>query len=84
MANHKSAQKRARQSETKRVENKYYARTTRNAIKNLRSTSEKESAQEQLPILASMLDKLAKKNVIHKNKAANLKSSLTKHVNKLT
>ena len=84
MANHKSAEKRARQSETKRVENKYYARTTRNAIKNLRSTSEKESAQEQLPILASMLDKLAKKNVIHKNKAANLKSSLTKHVNKLT
>jgi small subunit ribosomal protein S20 len=84
MANHKSSEKRARQSETRRVENKYYARTTRNAIKSLRSTSEKESAEEQLPKLASMLDKLAKKKVIHKNKAANLKSSLTKHVNKLS
>ena len=84
MANHKSSEKRARQSETRRVENKYYARTTRNAIKSLISTSEKESAEEQLPKLASMLDKLAKKKVIHKNKAANLKSSLTKHVNKLS
>jgi len=83
MANHKSALKRIRQSETKRVHNKYYARTTRNAIKALRGTTEKAAAQEMLPKVSSMLDKLAKKNIIHKNKAANLKSSLTLHVNAL-
>ncbi len=83
MANHKSAEKRARQSEKQRVENKYFARTTRNAIKKLRGEQDKETAQAELPKMASMLDKLAKKGVIHKNKAANLKSKLTKQVNKL-
>ena len=83
MANHKSALKRIRQSETKRVHNKYYARTTRNAIKALRGTTDKAAAQEMLPKVSSMLDKLAKKSIIHKNKAANLKSSLTLHVNAL-
>ncbi len=83
MANHQSAKKRIRQIEKRRLHNKYYAKTARNAVKALRGTSEKEAAQELLPKVASMLDKLAKKNIIHKNKAANLKSKLTKHVNTL-
>ncbi|MFP4557525.1 MAG: 30S ribosomal protein S20 [Bacteroidales bacterium] len=83
MANHKSAEKRNRQSESRRVHNRYFGRTTRNAIKELRDNTDKAAAQEQLPKVASMLDKLAKKNIIHKNKAANLKSSLTQHVNAL-
>ncbi len=83
MANHQSAKKRIRQIEKKRVHNRYYAKTARNAVKALRGASEKEAAQELLPKVASMLDKLAKKNIIHKNKAANLKSKLTKHVNAL-
>ncbi len=83
MANHQSAKKRIRQNEKRRLHNKYYARTTRNAVKTLRETSEKEAATEQLPKVSAMLDKLAKINVIHKNKAANLKSSLTMHVNSL-
>ena len=83
MANHKSAEKRVRQSEKLRLHNKYYARTTRNAIKDLRNTTDKAEATELLPKVSSMLDKLAKKNIIHANKAANLKSSLTLHVNKL-
>jgi small subunit ribosomal protein S20 len=83
MANHKSAEKRARQSEKLKLHNKYYARTTRNAIKVLRNTTDKAEATELLPKVSSMLDKLAKKNIIHANKAANLKSSLTLHVNKL-
>ncbi|GET32483.1 30S ribosomal protein S20 [Prolixibacter bellariivorans] len=83
MANHKSAAKRARQSEKRRLENRYYAKTMRNAVRNLRSTSEKEAASDMLPKVSAMLDKLAKKNVIHKNKAANLKSSLALHVNSL-
>jgi len=83
MANHKSSEKRIRQTETRRIENRYSAKTTRNAIKALRSTTDKKEAVEQLPILKGMLDKLAKKNVIHKNKASNLKSSLTLHVNSL-
>ncbi len=83
MANHKSAEKRARQSEKLRLHNKYYARTTRNAIKVLRNTTDKAEAVALLPKVSSMLDKLAKKNIIHANKAANLKSSLTLHVNKL-
>ncbi|MDR0294937.1 MAG: 30S ribosomal protein S20 [Prevotellaceae bacterium] len=84
MANHKSAEKRHRQSETRRVHNKYYARTTRNAVRTLRALSEKDAATAMLPKVSAMLDKLAKINVIHKNKAANLKSSLALHVNKLT
>lgn len=80
MAHHLSAKKRIRQTESRRLRNRYYARTMRNAVKKLRDTNEKEAAEELLPKVSSMLDKLAKKNIIHKNKAANLKSSLTKHV----
>ncbi|MDR0738473.1 MAG: 30S ribosomal protein S20 [Prevotellaceae bacterium] len=83
MANHKSAEKRHRQSEKRRLHNKYYARTTRKAVKALRNTTDKAAAIALLPKVSSMLDKLAKINVIHKNKAANLKSSLALHVNKL-
>ena len=84
MANHKSSEKRVRQEESRKVHNKYYAKTTRNAIKELRTTSEKAAAEELLPKVSSMLDKLAKKNIIHKKKASNLKSSLSKHVNTLS
>jgi len=80
MAQHASAKKRIRQTETKRLRNRYYARTMRNAIKNLRSTTEKAAAEEMFPKVSSMLDKLAKKNVIHTNKAANLKSGLSRHI----
>lgn len=80
MANHKSALKRIRQSEAKTVRNKYAAKTTRNAVKKLRSTTDKAEAAALLPKVSAMLDKLAKKNVIHKNKASNLKGKLTKHV----
>jgi len=83
MANHQSAKKRIRQSEKKRLHNKYYAKTTRNAVKELRLTTEKEEASKLLPKVSSLIDKLAKRNIIHKNKAANLKSKLTRHVNKL-
>jgi small subunit ribosomal protein S20 len=83
MANHQSAIKRIRQSEKKRVHNKFYAKTTRNAVRKLRATTDKEAATEILPTVTAMLDKLAKINVIHKNKAANLKSKLALHVNKL-
>ena len=83
MANHKSSIKRAKQSEVHRLHNKYYSKTTRNAVRELRSTTEKEKATEMLPNVVGMLDKLAKTIVIHKNKASNLKSSLTLHVNAL-
>ena len=83
MAHHLSAKKRIRQTESKRVRNKYYARTTRSAVKKLRDTTDKEAATEQYSEVVSMLDRLAKNNVIHKNKAANLKSKLAKHVNSL-
>lgn len=83
MANHKSALKRIRQNETKRLRNRYYHKTARTAMKVLRSEEDKAAATEQLPKVIALLDKLAKKNIIHKNKAANLKSKLTKHVNKL-
>lgn len=83
MANHKSALKASRQAETRRESNKYYARTMRNALKTIRKSTDKAEATGLLPKLSSMLDKLAKKNVIHKNKASNLKSSVTKHVNSL-
>ncbi len=83
MANHLSAKKRIRQNANKRDENRYYGRTTRNAIKKLRDTNDKSEATGMLPKVASMLDRLAKRNQIHKNKAANLKSSLSKHVNSL-
>ena len=83
MAHHLSAKKRIRQTESKRVKNKYYARTTRAAVKKLRGTTDKEAASEQYPEVVAMLDKLAKKSVIHRNKASNLKSKLAKHVNSL-
>lgn len=83
MAHHKSALKRIRQAEVKRLHNKYYARTTRNAVKQLRSTTDKTEAAELFPKVASMLDKLAKRNIIHDNKAANLKSGLANHISSL-
>jgi small subunit ribosomal protein S20 len=83
MAHHLSAKKRIRQTESKRVRNKYYARTTRAAVKKLRETTDKEAATEQYSEVVSMLDRLAKRSVIHRNKASNLKSKLSKHVNSL-
>ena len=80
MANHKSALKRIRSNESKRVLNKYQHKTTRNAIKKLRELTDKKEAETMFPSIVSMLDKLAKKNVIHANKAANIKSGLAKHV----
>ncbi|MFN5224474.1 MAG: 30S ribosomal protein S20 [Bacteroidota bacterium] len=84
MANHKSAEKRIRSNETKNERNRYQAKTMRNALKDIRATKDKKQASEMLPKLASMLDTLAKNNVIHKSKAANLKSSLAKMVNTLS
>ena len=80
MANHKSSIKRIRQTVAKTLRNKYQHKTTRNAVRDLRNSSDKKAAAAMLPKVSSMLDKLAKKNIIHKNKDANLKSSLTKHV----
>lgn len=79
MANHKSALKRIRNSETKRLRNRYQHKTTRNAIKKLNS-AEKKEAEVLLPTVVGMIDKLAKKNIIHNNKASNLKSQLMKRV----
>jgi small subunit ribosomal protein S20 len=83
MANHKSALKAARQAEARKEDNKYYARTMRNALKKIRKTTDKAEADKIVPELSAVLDKLAKKNLIHKNKAANLKSSITKHAQSL-
>lgn len=83
MANHKQSEKRIRQTEKRRLHNKYYTRTMRNALKEFRLSKDKKAALDQMPQLSAFLDKLAKKNIIHKNKAANLKSSLALHVNKL-
>jgi small subunit ribosomal protein S20 len=83
MANHKSALKRVRQTETRNARNRYQHKTARNAVRNLRATKDKKAAAELLPKVSAMLDKLAKNNVIHKNKAANLKSSVTRHVQAL-
>ena len=83
MANHKSSLKRIRQTKTKNEHNRYYAKTMRNAVRKLRATTDKEEAVKMFPIVQKMLDKLAKTNVIHKNKAANLKSSLAQHISKL-
>ena len=80
MANHKSALKRIRTSEKKRVLNRYQHKTTRNAIKAIRVATVKSEASEKLSSVISMIDKLAKKNIIHANKASNLKSKLTRHV----
>ena len=83
MANHASTEKRYRQSEKRRLHNRYYARTTRNAIKAIRNTTDKAAAEASLPKVFAMIDKLAKIDVIHKNKAANLKSGIAIYVNKL-
>lgn len=83
MANHKSSKKRIKQTITRNLANRYYGKVTRNAVRKLRATTDKAEAAKQLPEVSSMLDKLAKKNVIHANKAANLKSKLAKLVNKL-
>jgi small subunit ribosomal protein S20 len=83
MANHKSAEKRIRNSEAKNERNRYQSKTARTVIKKLRTTKDKKEASEMLPKVAAMLDKLAKKNIIHKNKASNLKSELAIHVNKM-
>ena len=84
MANHKSALKRIRSNETKRLRNRYQHKTTRGAIKKLREMTKSKDAKEYLPSVVAMIDKLAKNNIIHNNKAANLKSKLTKHVASLS
>jgi small subunit ribosomal protein S20 len=83
MANHKSALKRIRSNEAKRLRNKYQHKTTRNAIKKLRELTDKKAVNKLFPSVVSMIDQLAKNNIIHANKAANLKSKLTKHVSSL-
>ncbi|NTS41152.1 30S ribosomal protein S20 [Flavisolibacter sp. BT320] len=83
MANHKATKKDVRQSAKRRERNRYYGKTTRNAIRDLRAVTEGAAAGEQLPEVASMIDKLAKRGVIHKNKASNLKRKLAKRVNTL-
>ena len=80
MANHKSSIKRIRSNDAKRTENRYYAKTTRTAVKQLRTATSKKEAEVLLPKVSSMLDKLAKKSVIHKNKAGTMKSKLAKKV----
>ncbi|MDU2113441.1 MAG: 30S ribosomal protein S20 [Prevotella bivia] len=80
MANHKSSLKRIRQDKVKALHNKYYAKTMRNAVRKFRNLTDKEEAVKLYPSIQKMLDKLARVNIIHKNKAANLKSSLAKHV----
>lgn len=81
MANHKATKKDVRQATKRRERNKYYGKTTRNAIRDLRATGDQKAAGEQLPAVASMIDKLAKRGIIHKNKAANLKSKLARKIN---
>ncbi|MDR2497216.1 MAG: 30S ribosomal protein S20 [Tannerellaceae bacterium] len=83
MKKNKSALKRMRQNNARRLHNRYYAKTARNAVRLLRATTEEKEAKELLPKVSSLLDKLAKRNIIHKNKASNLKSKLAKHVNAL-
>lgn len=83
MANHKSSEKRIRQTKTRRLHNRYYAKTMRNALKEFRSLKEKKEAGEKLPELVAMIDKLAKTSIIHKNKASNLKSGVMKLYNNM-
>ena len=84
MANHKSSEKRIRQEQKRRLHNRYYAKTMRNAVRKLRATKEKEEALQLYPSVQKALDKLAKTNIIHKNKAANLKSKFALYINKLS
>ena len=83
MANNKSSVKRIRQTKVKTLHNKYYAKTMRNSVRKLRATTDKDEAVKLFPVVQKMLDKLAKTNIIHANKAANLKSGLALHINKL-
>jgi small subunit ribosomal protein S20 len=83
MAHHKSALKRIRQTTKRRLENRYYKKSARTAIKNLRDMKDKSAAESFLPKVVSMIDRLAKRGNIHRNKAANLKSGLMRHVNTL-
>ena len=83
MANQKSSIKRIRANNSKRLANRYYAKTMRNALRDLRMVTDKATAQQQLPKVESIIDRLAKKGIIHKNKAANLKSGLMKKINNL-
>lgn len=83
MAHHKSAQKRIRQTAKRRMDNRYYGKTTRNAIRDFEALTDKKEAAEKMPTIISMVDKLAKRNQLHQNKAANMKSSIMKHVNGL-
>tara|TARA_A200000159_G_C7105715_1_gene248515 strand:+ start:32 stop:283 length:252 start_codon:yes stop_codon:yes gene_type:complete len=80
MANHKSALKRIRSNNKKRLRNRFQHKTARNAIRKLRSLTTKKEANKQFPNVVSLVDKLAKKNIIHSNKAANIKSKLAKFV----
>ena len=84
MANHKSSLKRIRQTESRRLRNRYYAKTARNAVRNLRKMTDKTEAATALVKVTAMLDRLASKNTISKNKASNLKSKLQHHVNKIS
>ncbi|MCB9256643.1 MAG: 30S ribosomal protein S20 [Chitinophagales bacterium] len=83
MAHTKSAKKRIRQNAKRRLENRYYGKTMRNAVRKIRALKDKKEAEKELPAVVSLVDKLAKRNQIHKNNASNLKSKLTKFVNKL-
>ena len=83
MANHKSSEKRIRQDKKKTLHNKYYAKTARNAVRKLRAITDKEEAVQMFPKVQKMLDKLAKNDIIHKNKAANIKSGLCAHIQNL-
>ena len=83
MANHKSSLKRIRSNENRKIQNRYHGKTMRNAIKKFRSIEIKDEAATELPKMVSMIDKMAKRSIIHKNKAANLKSKLTRKVNAL-
>ena len=83
MANHKSSIKRIRQTEKRRLHNRYYAKTMRNAVRKLRATTDKAEAVAMYPSVQKILDKLAVRHLIHRNKAANLKSKLAKHISKL-
>jgi small subunit ribosomal protein S20 len=83
MANHKATKKDVRQSAKRRERNRYYGKTTRNAVRELKAVSDKATAGKDLPEVISMIDKLAKRGIIHRNKASNLKSKLTKRVNTL-
>ncbi len=84
MANHSATKKHSRQAIKRNERNRYYGKTTRNAIRDLRKLKDQKEAAEKLPQTISMVDKLYKRGIIHRNKAANLKSKLTKHVNQLT